>query len=163
MQRYAIYPVLAAGLVVAARLAAADPSLTYPKTKRTDHVDVLHGTKVADPYRWLETDVRESPEVREWVTAQNKVTEAYLNSIPERAAILKRLTDLWNYEKFSAPSKHGSRYFYSRNDGLQNQSVLYSTDRLDSPGRMLLARSSLQLALKRRVVQSSIVFLMIVA
>src|SRR2546423_682220 len=112
-------------LLVAA-VPAADP--TYPMTKRTDHTDVLHGKTVADPYRWLEDDVRKSTEVKAWVEAQNKVTEAYLKAIPEREAIRKRLTDLMNYEKYSAPFKEGGRYFYSKNDGLQNQSVLYVMD-----------------------------------
>src|SRR3954449_9116577 len=94
--------VLALGLA-----AAADQSPNYPPTRRIDHTDDYHGTKVADPYRWLEDDVRTSPEVAEWVAAENKVTDAYLKAIPERDVIRKRLTELWNYEKFSAPSKDG--------------------------------------------------------
>src|SRR3954470_1642648 len=97
----------------------------YPETKRKEVIDEYHGTKVPDPYRWLEDDVRTNKDVAAWVEAQNKVTDAYLASIPERAAIRQRITDLWNYEKFSAPFKEGERYFYSRNSGLQNQSVLY--------------------------------------
>ena len=81
--------------------------MTYPHTKAVDQVDDYHGTKVADPYRWLEDDVRKSPAVAEWVEAENKVTFAFLEQIPERDAIKKRLTDLWNYEKFSAPFKVG--------------------------------------------------------
>ena len=101
--------------------------LSYPPTKRIDHADVYHGVKVAVPYRWLEDDVRDSKEVAEWVEAQNKFTEAYLQSIPEREAIKKRLTELWNYEKYSAPFKVAKRYYvYSKNDGLQNQSVYYT-------------------------------------
>ncbi|HEX4592575.1 MAG TPA: prolyl oligopeptidase family serine peptidase, partial [Gemmataceae bacterium] len=87
-------------------------------------------------------DVRTSPDVAEWVAAENKVTDAYLNSIPERDVIRKRLTELWNYEKFSAPSKDGGRYFYSKNDGLQNQFVLYTAERLDSTPRMLIDPNS---------------------
>src|SRR5438105_2013798 len=83
-----------------------------------------HRTRVADPYRWLEQDVRKSKEVADWVAAQNKVTQAYLAAIPERDAIRRRLTELWNYERFSVPFKRGGRYFYTRNDGLQNQAVL---------------------------------------
>jgi prolyl oligopeptidase len=126
------------GLLMAPVLAVADEPLSYPATRRVDHLDDYHGTKVLDPYRWLEDDVRTTPEVREWVTAENKVTEKFLESIPERAAIRKRLTELWNYEKYSAPSKHGGRYFFSKNDGLQNQSVLYVQDALDGPPRVLI-------------------------
>jgi prolyl oligopeptidase len=112
--------------------------LTYPQTHRGDTVDDYHGTKVLDPYRWLEEDVRKSPEVRAWVTAENELTSKYLEAIPERAGIGKRLTELWDYEKYSAPSKHGGRYFWSKNDGLQNQFVLYVQDSLKSDPRMLL-------------------------
>lgn len=104
----------------------------YPPTKTVDQVDEFHGTKVADPYRWLEDDVHESKEVADWVAAQNKLTFGYLNSIPQRSQIEKRLTNLWNYEKFGAPSKHGDRYFFVKNNGLQNQYVLYTQKTLDS-------------------------------
>lgn len=117
---------------------AGDTPLKYPKTKRGDQVDVYHGTKVADPYRWLEADVRESKEVAAWVEAENKVTNAYLEAIPERAAIKKRLTELWNFERFSMPSRKSGLYFYTRNDGLQNQSVLYVADGLKGKPRVLL-------------------------
>jgi prolyl oligopeptidase len=116
-----------------------DPAVQqYPETRRVDHVDELHGTKVADPYRWLEDDVRESPEVAEWVTKQNDVARAYLEAIPERSAIEERLTELWNYERYSAPMKKAGRYFYQKNDGLQNQAVLYVADSYDADGRVLL-------------------------
>jgi prolyl oligopeptidase len=97
--------------------------LSYPAAKKSDHVDEYHGMKVADPYRWLENS--DSPETRQWIEEQNKLTFGYLNQIPERAWIKERLTKLWNYEKVSAPFKRGDRYFFSKNDGLQNQSVLY--------------------------------------
>jgi prolyl oligopeptidase len=112
--------------------------LTYPPARRGDTVDDYHGTKVPDPYRWLEDDVRKSPEVRDWVTAENELTAKYLAGIPERDGIRKRLTELWDYEKYSAPSKHGGRYFWSKNDGLQNQFVLYVQESLASEPRMLL-------------------------
>jgi prolyl oligopeptidase len=128
--------VIAVGL--AAVLPAADGPLAYPPTKKVDHTDDYHGTKVADPYRWLEDDVRTSPEVAAWVAAENKVTEAFLSSIPERDAIRKRLTEMWNYERFSPPVKDGGRYFFLKNNGLQNQSVLYTMDRLDGEPRVLL-------------------------
>lgn len=111
-------------------------SLTYPVSKKVDHTDNYHGTMVADPYRWLED--ANSLETKEWVTAQNKVTQAYLAQIPQRAAIRERLTKLWNYERYSVPGKEGGRYFYSRNDGLQNQSVLYTQKTLTDTPRVLL-------------------------
>ncbi|HYV37820.1 MAG TPA: prolyl oligopeptidase family serine peptidase [Gemmataceae bacterium] len=122
---------------MATTLAADDPP-QYPKTKRIDHVDVYHGVKVADPYRWLEEDVRSSKEVADWVEAENTVTETYLKAIPQRDAIKKRLTELWNYERYSAPMKAGTRYFFTKNDGLQNQAVLYVQEKLDGEPRVLL-------------------------
>ncbi len=118
--------------------AAADEPLHYPNTRRIDHVDVLHGVQVPDPYRWLEEDVRKSAEVRGWVEAENKLTSDYLARIPQRDAIRKRLTELWNYEKLSAPVKYGGRYFFTRNDGLQNQSVLFVRESLTGKPRLLL-------------------------
>jgi prolyl oligopeptidase len=110
----------------------------YPPTRRGDQVDIYHGTKVPDPYRWLEDDVRKSKEVAEWVAAENRLTFGFLEKIPQREAIRKRLTDLWNYEKYGTPTKAGGHYFYSKNDGLQNQSVLYVQERLDGPSRVLI-------------------------
>jgi len=112
--------------------------LRYPSTRRESVVDDYHGTKIADPYRWLEGDVRESREVADWVAAQNRVTRAYLEAIPEREAIKERLTRLWDYEKMSVPAKRGARYFLFRNDGLQNQPVLCVTDSLDADPRVLI-------------------------
>src|SRR5262245_1492982 len=135
-------PQLALALVTAGLTAfgvsAQETKLKYPETKKGAVVDDYHGTKVADPYRWLEDDVRKSKDVADWVEAQNKVTFAYLESIPEREAIRKRITDLWNYEKISAPSKVGGKYFFSKNDGLQNQNVLYMQDTLDGEHRLLM-------------------------
>ncbi len=105
--------------------------LQYPQTRTVDHVDTYHGVEVPDPYRWLEQDVRESAEVADWVRQQNEVTFGYLESIPGREAIKKRLTELWDYEKYSLPFKKGGRYYFSKNDGLQNQSVLYRKNALD--------------------------------
>ncbi len=119
-------------------VAAQETKLKYPDTKKGDQTDEYHGTKVADPYRWLEDDVRKAKDVAAWVEAENKVTSAFLEAIPEREAIKKRITDLWNYEKFSAPSRHGGRYFFSKNDGLQNQSVLYVQDTLDAEPKLLM-------------------------
>ena len=114
----------------------AQTKIEYPKTKKVDQVDDYHGTKVSDPYRWLEDD--NSAETKAWVQAENKVTFDYLNQIPERAKLKARLTELWNYEKYSAPFKEGKHYFYSKNDGLQNQSVFYVSDSVKDEGRVLL-------------------------
>ncbi len=119
-------------------MTRADTTWTYPSTKRVDDVDSYHGQQVADPYRWLETDVREAPEVADWVEAQNEVTSGYLQSIPCRNAIKERLTELWNYEKFGTPFKSGDRYFFSKNDGLQNQSVVYTMKSLTDQPTMLI-------------------------
>ncbi len=129
-------------LVALATLALpAQTPLTYPTTRKADVVDDYHGTKVADPYRWLEDD--RSAETAAWVEAQNKVTQGYLGQIPERKAIESRLTKLWDYEKFGAPSRHGKVYVYSHNTGLQNQGVLYITTDLKDRGRVLLDPNSL--------------------
>jgi len=126
------------GLILAFGAQGADRTIEYPETRRVDHDDDYHGTKVPDPYRWLEDDARKSEAVANWVAAQNKVTNAYLKQIPEREAIQKRLTELWNYEKYTAPVKHGGRYFYTKNDGLQNQAVLYTMDDLQGEPRVLI-------------------------
>jgi len=118
--------------------AVAPAALAYPNTDTQPIVEEQHGIRVADPYRWLENDVRQDAKVREWVTAQNNVTQAYLKTLPGRDAFKKRLTELYDYERFTAPKKKGGRYFYTRNDGLQNQSVLYVRDRLDGEGRVLI-------------------------
>ncbi|MBW4564447.1 MAG: prolyl oligopeptidase family serine peptidase [Mojavia pulchra JT2-VF2] len=118
--------------------------LTYPPSRKSDQVDNYHGTLVADPYRWLENP--DSPETRTWIEAQNKVTFAYLNEIPAKEKIRQRLTKLWNYERYSIPFKEGEsledssteRYFYFKNDGLQNQSVLYTLKTLDAQPKVLL-------------------------
>ncbi|MBV9211232.1 MAG: S9 family peptidase, partial [Acidobacteria bacterium] len=112
------------------------PKLIYPQAKRVDQVDDYFGTKVADPYRWLED--ADSAETRAWVEAQNQVTFGYLNQIPERAQIKERLTKLWNYEKYGTPWKEGGRYFFSKNDGLQNQSVVYTMTSLDGTPKVLI-------------------------
>lgn len=128
--------------VMAGGIALAGDKMSYPESKKIDHVDELHGVKVPDPYRWLEDDVRESKDVAGWVEAENKVTFAFLESIPQRDSIKKRLTELWNYEKYSAPFKAGGRYFYLKNDGLQNQAVLYKQDSLDSTPSVLIDPNS---------------------
>jgi prolyl oligopeptidase len=129
---------LMGGLLVAVTGATDVQKIVYPQTRRVDHVDEYHGVKVADPYRWLEQDVRTAPEVAAWVAAENEVTFAYLKAIPEREAINRRLTELWNYERYSAPQKVAGRYYFSKNDGLQNQSVLYVMDSLEAEARLVL-------------------------
>src|SRR5207249_11362231 len=99
------------------------PRLTYPETRKGDVAEDYFGTKVPDPYRWLEDD--RSPEVAAWVEAENKVTYAYLDQIPYRAAIKDRLMKLYNYPKYGAPTRRGEWFFSTKNDGLQNQSVWY--------------------------------------
>ena len=116
--------------------------LQYPPTKTVIQTDDYHGTEVADPYRWLEGDVRESEMVEAWVTGQNEITFGYLESLPFRKEIEDRLTALWNYEKYSAPFKEGGRYYFTKNDGLQNQSVLYVLDALDDEPRILIDPNS---------------------
>lgn len=116
--------------------AQQQQKLAYPETAKVDTVDVYFGTEVPDPYRWLENDTSEATAA--WVEAQNQVTNAYLAKIPFRNALLNRLTDLANYEKIGAPfKKHGKYYFY-KNDGLQNQSVLYVQDSLEGEPHVFL-------------------------
>ena len=126
-------------LLLAAGIVSSQADIiypVYPATRTTNQVDVYHGVTVADPYRWLEDD--NSPETKSWVEAQNKVTFDFLKKIPQRDAIRKRMTKLWNFERYSVPFKEGSRYFFSRNDGLQNQSVLYTLPSLAAKPRALL-------------------------
>ena len=111
-------------------------SLRYPVTRTTNQVDDYHGTKISDPYRWLEDP--DSAETKAWVEAQNKVTFAYLGQIAAREPIKRRLTQIWNYERYGIPFKEGNRYFITKNNGLQNQAVLYTMESLDAPMRELL-------------------------
>ena len=113
-----------------------DPALQYPQTQRSDHKDVYFGTEVADPYRWLEDD--NSQETAEWVSAQNTLTNDYLSKIKFREPLKQRLEQIWNYPKIGVPFKKGGRYYFFKNDGLQNQSVLYVQDNLESEPRILL-------------------------
>jgi prolyl oligopeptidase len=119
----------------------AQPALAYPRAERVAQVDDYYGTRVQDPYRWLEqtSDTR----VREWIGAENALAQPFLEGIPAREAIKKRLTQLWNYERYDLPVQRGGRYFYSRNDGLQNQSVLYVADSLQGQPRVLLDPNTL--------------------
>ena len=115
--------------------------LDYPETKKVDTVDVYFGTQVADPYRWLEDD--NSAETAEWVKAQNAVTDSYLEKIPFRNKLKEKLTALTNYEKMGTPWKEEGKYYYFKNNGLQNQSVLYECDSLGGEARILLDPNTL--------------------
>jgi prolyl oligopeptidase len=117
---------------------AAQPHLAYPATARGDVVEEQFGDRVADPYRWLENDVRQDPQVREWVTEQNALSSTFLAALPGRAAIRARMTQLYNYERFGLPEKAGNFYFYTRNDGLQNQSALWVREGLNGTPRILI-------------------------
>ena len=125
-----------AGMVMAANGQTAQPQLTYPETAKTGVVDTYFGTSVPDPYRWLENDT--SAQTAAWVAAQNKVTGEYLSKIPFRGALLRRLTAVADYEKIGAPAKKHGKYYFYKNDGLQNQSVLYVQDSLDGEARVML-------------------------
>src|SRR5688572_12383480 len=113
-----------------------EDALTYPDARRDDVRDDYHGTVVADPYRWLEDP--DSPETRAWVAAENAVTFGFLERIPQRARIEQRITTLWNYERYSAPARRKRRAFWTKNDGLQNQSVVYWAESLDGEPKVLL-------------------------
>lgn len=126
------------GAMACSKREPESTTIHYPETLKTDHTDTYHGTTVADPYRWLEDDVRESDAVRQWVDKQNETTFAYLGTIEERDAIRHRLEALWNYERYGLPVKQGGRYFYSYNDGLQNQSVILVQASLEDTPRLLV-------------------------
>ena len=117
-------------------------SLTYTETRKDGSIiDEYHGTKVADPYRWLEDD--NSDETKAWVKSQNEVTFSYLKAIPQRAKIRERLEKAWNYERTGVPFEHGGKWFFNRNSGLQNQSVLHVTESLAAEARVLLDPNTL--------------------
>jgi prolyl oligopeptidase len=118
-----------------------DLSLVYPQAAKVEHVDDYHGTLVADPYRWLEDP--DSEATKAWVEAENQITFAYLEAIPARERIKVRLTQLWDYEKYGVPFKKGERYFYFKNDGLQNQSVFYTLTTLEGEPTVLLDPNTL--------------------
>lgn len=117
-------------------MSCRSKKIKYPVTKKEDISEIHFGIKVEDPYRWLENDT--SSEVKKWIQQQNKVTFEFLNNIPQRKKIKERLTELVNYERKSTPFKKGKYYFYFKNTGLQNQSVLYFTDNLSKEGNILI-------------------------
>ncbi|WP_239491261.1 prolyl oligopeptidase family protein [Luteitalea sp. TBR-22] len=135
-------PLVAAGSSALAQTTAPPPAPTsYPQTKKVDQVDDYFGTKVADPYRWLEDD--NAADTKAWVEAQNAVTFGYLSKIAGRDAIKQRLTTLWNYERYGLPRKRGAHYVFTRNDGLQNQAVYYRAASLDATPEVLLDPNTL--------------------
>ena len=140
MHRPLLLPCLALVQILATTTLAQaeDAPLAYPATQAIPLVEKQFGVDVADPYRWLENDVRSDARVKAWVDAENKVTSAYLDDLPGRDILKARMTKLTDFERFGTPRKAGSRYFYARNDGLQNQSVLYVRDGLTGSGRVLV-------------------------
>ncbi|HZR79219.1 MAG TPA: hypothetical protein VFA58_08420, partial [Chthoniobacterales bacterium] len=129
-----------AALVPAAVIFAADSpeprKFNYPPAPTSGQIDEYNGVKVADPYRPLENP--DAPESRKWIEAENKITFDFLKTIPQRDGIKKRLTEIWDYERFGVPFKEKDRYFFSRNTGLQNQSVIFTTKSFADPATMLL-------------------------
>ncbi|PTT90194.1 S9 family peptidase, partial [Pelomonas sp. HMWF004] len=125
-------PLSALTLAAVLATSAHAQSISYPVTRKVDQTDTHHGTAVADPYRWLEDD--NSAETKAWVAAQNEVTEKFLAAMPQRVPARRIYTELYNFERFGIPFSEGGRYFWSRNDGLQQQNVLYTAKSLkDSP------------------------------
>src|SRR6266849_2507463 len=143
MQRspIALVSSLAAVALCGTWLGAAENKMTYPAARRSEQVDSYHGVRIEDPYRWLED--ADSAETKAWVAAENALTAEYLRQIPGRERIVRRLTELWNFERYADFFKAGGRYFYSRNDGLQNQNVLYTLPSIDGGARVLLDPNTL--------------------
>ncbi len=130
----AVFPVVL--LLGACQEVGPPHPASYPEAARIDHTDEYFGVSVPDPYRWMEE--LNSPEVAAWVEAENAISIPYLRDIPGHQAITDRLTEVWDYERYGIPYREGDLYFFSRNDGLQDQSVLYVTESLDSEPRVLL-------------------------
>ena len=133
--------VMSAALIAATAVGTQARTITYPDARRVDTVDVYFGTQVPDPYRWLEDD--NSQETAEWVKAENRLTQDYLSKIPFRNKVKKRITELANYEKVGAPFKVKDKFYFFKNNGLQNQSVLYVRDNLNAEPRMVLDPNTL--------------------
>ncbi len=136
----ALRALLAAWLVVCALPVKADPvtAIAYPESRRGDVAEVQFGERIADPYRWLENDVRSDPEVADWVVRQNQVSRDYLDKLPQREWFAARMRELLNFERFGIPVKAGARYFYTRNSGLQNQPQLFMRRGLTGKPRLLI-------------------------
>ena len=134
-------PALLTLVLSSAYAQSQTPALSYPVTRTVDHVDTYHGTRVADPYRWLEDD--NSAETKAWVQAQNAVTERYFSAMPQRVPTRQLYTAMFNYERFGVPFKEGGRYFWTRNDGLQQQAVLYTATSLQGTPAVALDPNTL--------------------
>lgn len=130
--------VMAAALVGAGATVALAAPLNYPDTRKVDVTDEYHGVVVPDPYRWLEDSIHDSQAVADWVKAENEVTFAYLEKLQQREPIKKRLTEMFNYERYTSPFKVAGTYYFSKNDGLQNQNVLYRMASLDATPEVLI-------------------------
>ena len=141
--RFSLFHSLLLSLTLCTAALAKDSpgKAKYPEARKGKQVEDFHGTKVADPYRWLEDP--DSPESRRWIEAENKITFKFLEAIPQRSAIKARLKDLWDYERYGVPFKEQARYFFTRNSGLQNQSVIYTTDSFAKSPRELIDPNAL--------------------
>ncbi len=133
--------ILGVGSLLSTLLLAADKPFVYPPAPKSDQTDDYFGTKVADPYRDLENV--DADATKKWIEAENKLTFDYLATIPERKKINEKMTALWNYEKFTVPFHDGGRYFFSKNTGLQNQNVFFTSDKLPGDGKVLLDPNTL--------------------
>lgn len=136
MKVYILITVIIGYLFMAQQCKSPEKKIQYPQAKKVDTVDNYFGTKVSDPYRWLEDD--NSEETAKWVEAENKITNSYLQKIPFRDGLENRLTKIWNYPKYGVPFNKGNNYFFFKNDGVQNQSVLYIQDGMDGEPKVLL-------------------------
>ena len=136
MKNTLIFMIFASLLLAGCTSRNQQSQLNYPKAKKVDTVDTYFGHQVPDPYRWLEDD--NSKETKEWVTAENKLTASYLDKIPFREKLKQRLEKIWNYPKYGIPFKKGGMYFFFKNDGMQNQSVLYMQKTLTAQPEVLL-------------------------
>jgi len=136
-----IFLLTAITLIISACMQNKRCEIEYPNAKKVDTVDVYFGQEVADPYRWLEDD--NSAETAEWVEAENTITFDYLDKIPFRQQLKERLTEIWNYPKYRVPFKRGDKYFIQKNDGIQNQDILYIMDNIDAEPEVLLDPNTL--------------------
>ncbi|HSY97431.1 MAG TPA: hypothetical protein VK793_17540, partial [Steroidobacteraceae bacterium] len=127
--------------IAVADAAPGAVELRYPSAVRGEQTDGYHGTLVADPYRWMEEV--DAPATRAWVEAEAKLTRDYLAAIPGRDRIAARLKEIWNFERWGAPEKHGAGWFFTHNDGLQNQSVLFMTTDPEAPAQVMLDPNAL--------------------
>ncbi len=141
MKNVKFYCMMAGTLFSAFACNRQSTAITYPETHQDTVTDTYFGTKVPDPYRWMENDT--TPEVEAWVKAENEITQQYLAKIPFRESLKQRFTELMTYERFSAPSKKYGKYYYSHHDGKQNQSVMYVKDSLNAEGELLLDPNTL--------------------